>query len=64
MIRDTCDTSLTFKNIEELKYWLGYKRLVDFMGFEVSFCTLEDINNALLQMEDGTVLHWFEEVKI
>ena len=39
------------------------KRLVDYMGFEVAFCTLEDINNALLQMEGGTVLHWFEEVE-
>ena len=64
MIRDTRDTSLTFENIEELKYWIGYKRLVDYMGFEVAFCTIEDINNALLQMEDGTVIHWFEEVEI
>ena len=57
MIRDTCDTSLTFENIEELKYWLAYKIFND--------CdTIDSINYRLLDIEEGIKIHWFEEVEI
>ena len=57
MIRDTCDKSLTFENIKELKRWLAYKIFND--------CdTIDSINYRLLDIEDGIKIHWFEEVEI
>lgn len=57
MIRDTCDRSLTFESIEELKSWLAVKIFND--------CnTIDSINYRLLEIEDGIKLHWFEEVEI